>query len=188
MFTVGKFGKAAERVKDSPYIIPITIVFFIMFVTSIVTSIEDYTTSYRGYMALPTRKANAFVIYFVALIPQIGQIGFSYAWGREALNSKAMALLSLGIALGLHSIDVITDMVYKALGQGPLVWVIAFFESELLYTLGSEVMITVSFGMLVALVPEFIAQIILLKKKYAYIVDQVDLDLDQEDPMANWDL
>lgn len=171
---MSRFNKAANKLIGSPLVIPLFLVFLAMFVISIGTSIEDYTTSRLGYMALPTRKANDYVIWLVAAIPQIGQIGFSYAWGREWKTNRKMAAVSLLVAMGLFMVDVGTDMVYKASGQGLEVWVMAFLESALLFTLGSEVMLTVSFGMIVSMGPEFVGQLVAIGHKMSEILDSLD--------------
>lgn len=171
---MSRFNAAADRIKGSPLIIPITLVFVAMFIVSIITSYEDYTTSRLGYSQLPTRKASALVIYAVALIPQIGQIGFGYAWGREWKTNRQLAFISLFTAIGLHFVDVGTDMVYKASGQGIEVWALAFIESEILYTLGSEIMLVVSFGMLLPLIPEFVSQLHELAEMMSKAMDKLD--------------
>ena len=148
------FRKAAERVENSPFIIPIFVVFVIMMIVGIGIFIEDYSTSFAGYTQLPTRKMNDWVIALVALLPQIGQIGFMYVFATD--TDKRWAIL---IVFGLHFVDVATDVVYKADGLGLGSWVIAFVESEIVYTLGSEIMIVTSFGMLIRLFPAFIEQI-----------------------------
>lgn len=184
---MSRFRMAAERIKKTPMVIPLTLVFLAMLVISLITSYEDFTTSRLGYLEIPTRKANPIVIYAVALIPQVGQIGFAYAYGREWKTSKSMAMLCLLVALGLHFVDVGTDMVYKASGMGIEVWVLAFIESELLYTLGSEVMLTISFGMLLYLMPEMIAQLALLAKEFMTALGEDDDDSDDSYLGINFD-
>jgi len=47
-----------------------------------------------------------------------------------------------------------TDMYFKASGLGWFVWIIAFVESIVVFTIGSELLTTACFGMLFELVPE----------------------------------
>lgn len=148
------FKKSADFLRQSVWIVPITLVFITMFVIAIGLSVEDYSTSLLGYIALPTRKANIWIPYFVALIPQVAQIGFFYMFMQN--TEKRWTIL---VAFLCHIVDVSTDVYYKAAGQHIYVWIIALLESEILYTLGSEIMLTASFGMLVELFPDFIKQL-----------------------------
>jgi len=61
---------------------------------------------------------------------------------------------ALAVALGLFLLDSGTDVVYKIDGNFALV-PIAFIETVLVYTLGSEIAIIVSAGMLLELFPDF---------------------------------
>lgn len=171
---MSRFGRAAKVVNDSPLVIPLFFVFLTMLVVALFTSYEDYTTSRLGYEMLPTRKANPGVIFAVALIPQIGQVGFSYAWGREWKVNRQLAFVSLITALGLHAIDVGTDVYFKSAGQPAHVWVLSLIEAEFIYTLGSEIMLVVSFGMLSQLLPEFLEQVQSLVEKISQALDKLD--------------
>lgn len=172
---MSRFSRAAAKVGESPLIIPLFFVFVVMLVVSLFTSFEDYSTSRLGYEMLPTRKANPGVIFAVALIPQIGQIGFGYAWGREWKVNRQLALVSLFTALGLHLVDVGTDVYFKAAGStGIGVWLLSLVEAELIYTLGSEIMLVVSFGMLVQLLPEFLEQIQAAIDRVSAAIDKLD--------------
>jgi len=148
------FRDAAKRIEASPFIIPIAGVFVLMFIVSIGIAIEDYSTTLEGYRLIPTAKVNDWVLPLVALLPQIGQIGFTYLFATD--TKKRWAIL---IAFSLHVVDVFTDMNFKASGQGLDVWLIALVESEVIFTLGSELMMMASFGMLVRILPAAIVQI-----------------------------
>ena len=148
------FRKAAQRIENSPFIIPIFGVFAIMLVVGTGIFVEDYSTSLAGYRQLPTRKVNEWVIGLVALLPQVGQIGFMYVFAAD--TNKRWSIL---VAAGLHLVDVATDVIYKASGLGFEAWVVALVESEIVYTLGSEIMIVTSLGMIIRLFPAFIEQI-----------------------------
>ena len=148
------FKRTSETIKKSPMVIPLFLVFVVMFIVAIGVNIEDYSTSRLGYMEIPTRKANDWVIWLVALIPQVGQIGFSYLFAAD--TNKRWAAIT---AFSLHFVDVATDMVYKAFPYTPISVISAFIESEVIYTLGSEIMLVTSFGMVVALFPDFICEL-----------------------------
>jgi hypothetical protein len=147
------FKGASDKVRSSPFVIPMFIVFVVMFAISIGVNIEDYTTSRLGYIEIPTRKANDWVIWLVAAIPQIGQIGFAYIFASDT-NKRWSAL----IAASLHFVDVVTDVAYKAVPYSAVTVIASVIESELIYTLGSEIMLVASFGMIIALAPDFMRQ------------------------------
>lgn len=153
------FKKSAQYIRSSPFIIPITLIFVLTFVVSCTIFFEDYSTSRLGYLDLPTLKANVWISWFVALIPQLLQIALLYVFIED--THKRWALL---IAFFAHFVDVGTDVWYKVTNHRDIiqhfdVWLIAFIESELIYSFGSEGMFTLSFGMLIQLFPDFLAQI-----------------------------
>jgi hypothetical protein len=148
------FRDAARRIEASPFIIPITAVFAVMFIVAFGIAIEDYSTTLEGYRLIPTAKVNDWILPLVALLPQVGQIGFAYLFATDT-NKRWAAM----IAFLLHIVDVYTDVRFKAAGQGLDVWAIALVESEVVYTLGSELMLTASFGMLLRILPSAIVQI-----------------------------
>ena len=177
---MSRFGSAASKFKNSSLAIPLTLVFMVMFAVACVISYGDYTSSRLGYMMLPTRKTSAAVIWAVALVPQIGQIGFSYAWGREWKTNKKLALVSFGTAISLFLVDVGTDVYFKSAGQGTEAWLVAIPESIILFTLGSEIMLVVSFGMLTQLFPEFVYQCSLIAHRLGAALDKLDGDDEDE--------
>jgi len=154
------FHSGAQAVRKSSAVILVYLVFVAMLIISIGIGIEDYTTSLRGYAALPTAKANDWVIPLVALIPQVGQIGFGYVF--MANTTKRWGLL---IALLLHAVDVTTDVMFKRGAGGAAVTLLAFAESEIIYTLGSEVMMITAIGMLMELLPDVLREVGELARK-----------------------
>lgn len=147
------FKSAHSRVRNSPYAIFFFLIFVAMFVISLITGLEDIRTSYFGYLMFPTRKSLDIVPYAVALIPLVAQIGFFYVFLSNTNRKWAIWL-----ALLLHLVDITYDVYFKASGQPWHVWLIAFVESEAIYTGGSEIMFTVSFGMIIELLPDFMKQ------------------------------
>lgn len=146
---------AADKIKHSPFIIPITLVFIVMFIDSVGLSIEDYSTSYWGYKSFPTAKVNiAWISILVGLLPQLIQIGLAYVWLEDTDKNR----WALGIAGIAHLVDLTTDVWYKINIGNVLHYEyipLALLESWAIYTLGSELMLTVSFGMILKLFPDF---------------------------------
>lgn len=147
------FKSLAQGLTRSPFIIVITLTFGALFIIALGLSIEDYMTTLMGYRLLPTAKANDWVVPLVALLPQVGQIAFTFAFAYD--TRKRWAIL---IAFSLHFFDVMTDVYFKAHGQPLWVYGVALVESEVLYTLGSELALTFSLGMLIELSPHAIEQ------------------------------
>ena len=145
---------SGNYIKKSPFIIPIFVVIVIAFIISIATTIEDYSTSMIGYQELPTRKANDFVIPLVAGLPQVLQIMMAYVF----LTENKRPAWAFGIAAFAHVVDVGLDVFYKTSGSWSLV-PLAIVETELIYTFGSEFLLTFSFGLIVLTFPDFIHQV-----------------------------
>lgn len=145
------FKDAGDRIRSSPFILVIWFAFVLYLIISVVLMVESYTTSVRGYAMLPTAKANAgIVIPMVGLLPMVGQIVFFYTFAAN--TQKTWALI---IGAVLHIFDVGTDVVYKAQGSAdPIVWAIALFESEILFTVGAVIGFTFAAGTLLEITPD----------------------------------
>ena len=72
------YTKFAENLKDNPAFPIAWLVFGILMVVAMGLGVEDYTTSYLGYASFPTQKAIPQVIYLVAALPQLVQMGAIY--------------------------------------------------------------------------------------------------------------
>lgn len=147
-------NKYTDKIKGSPFIIPIFIVLIFGLIIGVGISIEDYSTSYYGYLSIPTRKVNTWIVPMVAALPQILQIIFAYAFMENTKNRWALLAL-----LATHVIDVGTDVYYKSNKFASTDMVAyALIEAETIYTLGSEVLLTLTFGLLVNSFPSFVKQ------------------------------
>lgn len=145
---------ATSKVKSSGMVLPVVLVFIAMFLVSCALMYEDYTTSKLGYMSLPTQKANPWVIPLVALLPQLGQVGFGYVFMTD--TNKRWSVL---VAILLWVVDVFTDVYYKSHGLD-IFWKFgATVETIAIYTVGSELMMVTSVAMLVDLLPAFFRQL-----------------------------
>lgn len=145
---------ASDRVKNSGLVIPVTLVFALMFLVACALMYEDYSTSLLGYEALPTHKANEWVIPLVALLPQLGQVGFAYVFVTDTNKKWAAAIMIV-----LWNIDVLTDVYYKAYGLNWFWTGAATIETITIYSIGSEIMLATSIAMLVGLLPAFFKQL-----------------------------
>lgn len=156
------FTAMAAKLKHSGFIIPITLIVLIGVVIGGFAFYEDYQSSLHGYNLLPTRKSGQEVVAVIALLPQVGQIIFFYAFGVsiEFTNGRRkMNYLYFFVAFFLLLFDLGTDMYFKASGMSFWVWVIAFIESIAIFTIGSEILLTASTGLFFELAPEALKQL-----------------------------
>lgn len=124
---------------------------FLLVAMSLILMFEDYETSRAGYLALPTLKVHSgWVTFAVAALPQAGQIVLFYIFGRDTRKGWT-ALLASAFFLA----DLGTDAWYKCGGQLSLL-PLATAESFFIFTLGSEVLFTVSMGFVGESFPEFV--------------------------------
>lgn len=158
------FKKAAERIKESEFVIPVFVVFFLLWLMSMGFAFEDYSTSYWGYEVLPTADGYWWTAYLVAALPSVGQIAAGYiamALGWDADEDKKYTVVSICVWLLLFSIDAFTDMSYRMDVPQEATWqlvVTAVFQTVGIFTIGSELSFVVGFGMTMQLLPEAFAQ------------------------------
>jgi hypothetical protein len=145
----------ANRIKDSSFIIPIFVFVVAACLISLAILWEDYSTSLFGYQALPTRKANDWVIPMVAAMPQVFQVILFYAFLRDTNTNK----WALALAFGLFLVDSGTDVYYKSNGFQSNLILLSVLETFTVYTLGSEVLFTMSFGLFFELLEPFLSQV-----------------------------
>ena len=150
------FHSAGANLRRSPYIIPLYLIVLLGFVIACGIAIEDYSTSLLGYNAIPTQKANNWVIPLVAALPQVAQVILFYVFLQDTRNK-----ITLILAILIHIVDVGTDMYYKSYEfKSFSLSVMAFAESEIIYTLGSEALLTLTFGLLIDSLDDFGTQFV----------------------------
>jgi hypothetical protein len=109
-----------------------------------------------GYQELPTRKVNPGIIPLVALLPQVGQIAFGFYYAQDTKRRWAGTVTVI-----LFLWDFLTDVYYKSAGfSGLRITAIASLESFALFTIGSELAMTVAIGMVFELFKPFIVRIV----------------------------
>lgn len=158
------FRKAADRIKESEFVIPVFIVFLLLWIMSIGFTVEDYYTSLLGYAGLGTKPGFWWTDYLVAALPSVGQIASGYismALGWDDDNDKKFTVLGVLIWFLLFAIDAFTDMSYRMSVPNGTTWQIvatAVFQTVGIFTIGSELAFVVGFGMTIQLLPEALAQ------------------------------
>lgn len=130
----------------------VVIVVFLAWVGLLLVSMrlgyEDYLTSVLGYQAIPTRKTDEALAWFVGALPMLLQVAFGF-WAIEKKSPLAFV-----ITFAAFIIDAGTDVIYKA---SPLTIVgVAFasVETVLLYTLGTEFLFIASLENIVEYLPD----------------------------------
>jgi len=169
------FQRMSFNLRDSMFFIGY-IVFVIMLLIGAAMFVEDYTTSVFGYQSLPTRKANEWVIYMVALAPQVGGVGFLYAFIDGGRKNRRYATL----AFGLMSVDVLTDVIYKSsmFSGGSLTsLLVAIPESIVVYSLFSELFLVIGMGFVISMTPRIFGMV---RKTFGNIAVNVFDDAENE--------
>mgnify|MGYP006257871701 FL=1 len=175
------FKKAADRIKESEFVIPVFFVFLLLLFMSIAFAVEDYWTSFWGYEMLPTQRGFWWSTYAVAALPSVGQIASGYialALGWDAEEDRKYTLISIGIWLLLFAVDAYTDMYFRI---GVSAWSMelaasAVFQTVGIFTIGSELAFVVGFGMTMQLTPEAVAQSFSVGVKLRGRTDQIKRD------------
>lgn len=156
------FSQVAGKLRDTKFVIPITLVVMLGVVIGMFAFYEDYQSSLHGYNLLPTRKSGQEVVQVIALLPQVGQIIFFYMFGNsiETLPNgrRKINYIYFIVAFFLLLFDLGTDIFFKAYEQDFIVWIIAFVESVTVFTIGSEMLLTASIGLFFELAPEALKQ------------------------------
>jgi hypothetical protein len=157
------FTNVANKLKDSKFVIPITLAMMLGIVIGAFAFYEDYQSSLHGYELLPTRKSGQEVVQVIAMLPQVGQIIFFYMFGNSVVTlpsgRKKINYIYFIVAFFLLLFDLGTDMWFKASGMTIDVWIIAFVESVTVFTIGSEMLLTASLGVFLELFPEALKQL-----------------------------
>lgn len=149
------FKKAAQAVRSGPLVVPIFMAFAALLVIGCGLSWTDMETSYYGYLLLPIRRPNEWVAYLVAIMPSLGMICFGYVFMEDSRKNWAK-----WVTLSLLVADMGTDIIFKVAGQeSPYTWPVAALDSFVVFVLLSELAVTISFGMLIELAPDFLEQV-----------------------------
>ena len=179
------FKKAADRIRESEFVIPVFFVFFALWLMSMTFAAEDYLTSLLGYNALPTQAGFWWISYIVAALPQVGQIAAGYiamALGWDAEEDVKYTWVSIVIWLLLFSLDAMTDMAYRTNVPQGATWQVvatAVFQTVIIFTIGSELAFVVGFGMAVQLLPEAAAQFMGVGYKWRTRMNRLRRDMQE---------
>lgn len=148
----------AERLAGTSWGLFATITFVILFYVCLRIFIRDIETSMWGYQQFPTNKGSADISLYVALFFPLMQIACGYLAVMMGIdddkeNDKWAVFFGV-ITLAGFAFDAGLDIYFRTnLAYTPVTLGVAFIETLLIYTLGSEVGLSVSFTVLVIMLP-----------------------------------
>ena len=129
--------------------------------------LEDYLTSVYGYQLMPTRKTDESLAWFVGLLPQLLQVAFGFIAIEKRSRMAALITLAAFVA------DAFADIFYKVSGvpgEPVLLYMAAFFETTMLFTLGSEFLLIAALQNLYEYLPDAIAALIVVSQQITDVV------------------
>jgi hypothetical protein len=160
--------KISERMREKPVVVLIVFTAWIaLAVVAVRLGIEDYMTTVYGYQLLPTRKTDDSLAWFIGLLPQLIQVAFGFiAIEKRSRPATLIALLAFFV-------DAATDIFYKVSGVPghPVgLFTAAFFETTVLFTLGSEFLLIAALQNIYEYLPDAIAAIIVMSQQVTDVV------------------
>jgi len=165
------FDVAAKKLKGSPIILLFFVVALIMFGLGVVFFVEDTISSFNGVKQLEAvygiKPVNHWVTYIaISIAPQIAQLGLMYFFLTNPRKNGWMPIMAFLFLL----VDFASDLQDRSNGQfvifnggivelawNPTIIASAFF-TLMYFTIGSELFISVSVGLLLSLFPDAINQ------------------------------
>jgi hypothetical protein len=169
-----QFKTIAERISNSPFVLPIFAITVLLALSSLVFSAYDYYTSYKGVELIPIKIGWPFMKFFYAGLPQGLQIisGFAFlnatgdAPGDKLIRWGSVMVFLVSAVLDNGS-DIIHNLIYpvqdmlaaefwadntqRTNALWSLAW--AFFMSIAIHTFGSEGLFVWGFGLTIYLFP-----------------------------------
>lgn len=167
------FRRAADRTRKSAFVLPIWLVYLILFSISLVIMREDIMTSLWGYQALPTQAGFGITAWAVALLPSIGQLATGYVTIAlaDSENDRGYAIVSGIVWICLFLVDTYTDVYFR----NGFTWqsdyetiLTSIFQTIGIFTIGSELFFVLGFGMMAELFPDAIVEFFGINRKIKY--------------------
>lgn len=148
------FSNTAKRIENSPAVIFLCILSGYALFLSCNLWLEDFSANLGVAALIPTHKALSSSAWIMAAFIQIAPLFLGYTWLRD--TNKTLYGLSSFMFLG---IDWFIGVYFRA-HDLPLNWQIyAAVEDFIFFTVGSEVLVMLSFGMVTALIKPAINQV-----------------------------
>lgn len=177
-----------DRIKawaSGPFLIWVFLISLVTAVIGAIHFVEDTYSSYEGLQFL-SETYNLrlvkwpFVWWSMSLAPQVGQVAFGYAWASDRKRNG----WALYVFATLFVVDFIADLYFRRYGiiggdMGTLVGALITFGY---FTVGSEIFLTMGLGLSLSTFPNAVAQIKILRAKYAHAMSGLGTGDDYEVP------
>lgn len=177
------WSRAARRMQNSSFVLPIFVAFITLAIGSIVLTVEDVYTTYRGYEMLETSQGFSFTSVVVSLMLWAGQIAAMYVFVslRDDADFQRYAKWAIIAFLICMVLDVYTDMVFRVgiLVPTSKVVTVAFLQSFGIFTVGSEIASVVGVGMTMQLFPYAWAEVWTIAHRTSTQVNRIRDELDE---------
>lgn len=150
--------KAGHKLADSGWAIPATIAFLGLLYVCARIFIRDIETSMWGYQQFPTNKGGLDISLYVALFFPLMQIACGYlaialGFDDNKANDKWAKLFAVLTIFGF-AFDAGMDIFFRIHEIfTPINFAVAVFETFAIYTLGSEVALSIAIAAVVVLLP-----------------------------------
>lgn len=176
------WSRAAMRMQNSAFVLPIFAAFATLAVGSIFLTTEDIYTTYRGYELLQTSQGFSATSTVVSLMLWAGQISAMYIFVslRDDQDFKRYAKWAILVFLICMMLDIYTDMVFRIGTLVPTrqIVITAFLQSFGIFTVGSEVFSVVGVGMTFQLLPYAWAEVASMWHRMNAQVNRIRRDLE----------
>jgi len=156
--------RAGHRLAETVWAIPATLVFIVLLYVSGRLFWRDIQTSMWGYQQFPTNKGDMDIAIYVALFFPLLQIAMGYLSIALLTDSNKSndkwGWVFVGLTVIGFSFDAGTDILFRV--QGAFSWTVfavALYETLIIYTLATEVALSISIAALIVLAPYFIRDI-----------------------------
>ena len=150
--------RAGHKLADAGWAIPATIVFSVLLYVSLRIFMRDIETTMWGYQQFPTNKGGADISLYVALFFPLmqtacGYLAIALGFDDDKSNDKWAIFFTILTLLGF-AFDAGMDIFFRVhMVLTPTVFAVAVFETFVIYTLGSEVMLSVCLAAVLVMLP-----------------------------------
>jgi hypothetical protein len=162
--------------REKPAVMVIVfLVLVALLAVSVFLFVTDYITSVYGYSKLGTETVSGAEAWFVGALPQLVQVAF----GFMALERRNW--LFAGITGAAFLVDVGTDVAFRV-GDAPTIglFFIAFLQTVILFTLGSEFLLVASLENIIEYSPDVLEAMALssnrLVRSFSKVADTIGED------------
>lgn len=158
----GMYKRIGDRIRKTAFVFPIFFIFLLLLIGSSYLMVEDYFTSLWGFKAIRMNPGFKPTPYVIAALPQLVQIAAYYVnlalrssdpqEDEEYASYRRFAAL---ICAAMVAIDFATDYRHRIMtATNPMDYILMAVVTFGVFTIGSEVIFTISFGTVAELWPD----------------------------------